>query len=63
MPLTGTSGSVGGLGGQPPRSTRPGLAHLKGLTRLRYLGLSGTQCTTVGLAELQTALPDTAVRP
>jgi hypothetical protein len=23
MPLTGTSGSVGGLGGQPPRSTRP----------------------------------------
>jgi hypothetical protein len=23
MPLTGTSGSVGGLGGRPPRSTRP----------------------------------------
>jgi hypothetical protein len=23
VPLTGTSGSVGGLGGRPPRSTRP----------------------------------------
>ena len=45
------------------RASDPGLAPLKGLTRLRYLGLRGTQCTGVGADELQAVLPDASVRP
>ena len=36
MHLTGTSGSVGGLGGQPPRSTRPGSRQTKFDTGSRH---------------------------
>ena len=39
------------------RSPAPGLAHLKGLTRLTNLNLAGTGVTDAGVQDLQEALP------
>ena len=38
--------------------TGAGLMHLRELSNLQQLGLSGTQVTDAGVAELQEALPN-----
>jgi hypothetical protein len=41
--------------------SRTGLAHLKGLTKLRFIGLAGTRVTVAGMKDLKRALPDLAI--
>ena len=48
MPLTGTSGSVGGLGGQPPRSTRP--AHPASVVNQRVVSHLKSQARNLPVA-------------
>ncbi len=42
-------------------TTDADLEHLKGLTKLEYLWLSGTQVTDAGVADLQESLPNLAI--
>ena len=45
------------------RLSDAGLAHLNGLTKLRYIDLTGIQVTQRGVQELQKELPNAQILP